>query len=292
VRSWWSARWDGTVEPWPYALFRVGVASLILVRTTTVLEPLLSLDHHLWVRGIEYAPWVETVAPPASRSPLVPLPDLGLTGDAVLVVARTALAALLLLGVRVRWTAGLLAAVGFWLVLEDRYRYLHHLHLLWTSCALLALCPSGQRLSVERLVRRGTAADRVPRGALQLLRSHALVIYASAGVAKLDSRFLDGSVLEAFAREGLLTGPAFEAARDAVGIAGLAKAACAVELALVPLLAVRRTRLVGVALGVGLHLALDRAMLVSTFGATMALYLALFLPWREFPPASKDREKT
>jgi hypothetical protein len=79
----------------------------------------------------------------------------------------------------------------------------------------------------------------------------------------------------------LVGGAMFYRAEAAFGASGIAAGVCAIELALLPLLVVRRTRWIGVTLGVALHLALSTAMIVSIFGALMGLYLGLFLPWRE-----------
>lgn len=278
ARRRWAALWDGEIHPWAYAIFRIGLAALVLARTTDVLRPLLDLAHHGWVRGLEYAPWAEAVEEPALHSPLVPgLFDARGALASALVVARTVLAVLLLVGVRPRASALLLGVVGYALMAADRYRYFHHLHLLYITCLLLALAPSGERGSIERLVRRG--ADRVAKWPLQVLRAQALVAYAASGGAKLAPAWLDGSVLARLEEAGLFAGPAWDLGVGWLGHPGMAVAIVAWELLLVPLLAWRRTRLPAIALGVALHLLIGAVTTVSTFGAVMLLYLAMFLPW-------------
>jgi hypothetical protein len=263
---------DGTVVPWPYLLFRTGVALLVLVRTTDVLAPVLALDHHHWVTGLEYAPWLDHTVAPVLHSPLVPfLPSLSAEVVTTLVVARTVLAGGLLVGLFPRTSAGMLALVGYGLIAVDRYRYLHHLHLLWISCAWLALVPPvGWR---ERA--------QTPRWALQLLRFQALVVYGASGLAKLRGDFLDGTTFGVMSDLHLFEGPF--AHLPPAWRAPLAIGTCVTELSLVPLLAWRKTRLVGIALGLALHVGIAEAMMVSTFSVQMALYLALFLPWKERP---------
>ena len=276
--------WDGEASAYALPLFRVGLAAIVVARTTHWTAPLFAMDHHLWSAAVEYAPSLEHTAEPALFSPLfallprLPAPLLELAAH-----ARPWLAVLLLLGVYPRTLAGLLALLGYGLMAIDRYRYFHHLHLLWLSCGLLALCPSHARLSPHALWarRRGRLDPTSPRWPLQLLRLQALLVYAAAGTAKLDTDFLSGRTLRAFEQLGLLGGPRYTAAQLLLGHAGLAWLVTAAELALVPLLALPRTRprLAGIALGLALHAALANSMVVSTFSAQMALYLMLFLPW-------------
>lgn len=285
ARGWALGRFEGDVSAWPLALFRVGLALLVLVRVTGVGAAVgLPLDHAAWERGIEYAPSSDRATPPALHAPLVPMPRLP---DGILEVAalsRIALALLLLAGLWPRASALALAVVGWGLMAYDRHRYLHHLHLLWVSCAWLALAPSGARLSWHRRSIQPT----VPRWSLQLLRLQLLVVYAAAGVAKLRADWLSGETLRLVERVRLVHGALWGLARDMFGHGGVAVLACATELALVVLLAVRRTRRVGVALAVLFHVGLEASMTLSTFSALMLLYVALFLPWRQgvgAPPA-------
>lgn len=262
-----------TVSPLSYATLRIGLASLVLLRTTDLGRGLVTLDHHRWVDGLEYHPSVERTVDPALFSPLlhgVPAPSDELAG--ALVIARTALAVMLLLGLFSRASAAGLAAIGVALVLLDRYRYFHHLHLLWMSCAWLALAPSGNRLSVMRLVR--PPATEAPAWPLNLIRLHVMAVYLASGLAKLNADWLSGRTLGALTEVGLVR-PPFDAPPAYLTAVGI----CVLELGLPALLAWRRSRLAAVALAVALHVAIDSAMMVSTFGATMVLLLTAFLPW-------------
>jgi hypothetical protein len=281
ARAWLGARFSGEVTPWPFVILRIGIGLLVLVRTSDLLRPIVDLDHHRWVRGLEYAPDTEQVVAPVLHSPLLPMPPLGDTLTTILVHARTVLAILLVTGIRPRVAAVLLGSVGYLLILADRFRYLHHLHLLWLTCLLLGITPCGDRWSLEHLFRKPTEGPTVPRWPLQVLRFHALVIYASAGFAKLRGDWLDGSTLASLERIHLVGGPLWSWLVDHLGRPTLAITTCAIELALVPLLAIPRTRIAGIVLGLAFHAFITETMMVSTFGATMALYLLLFAPWRE-----------
>jgi uncharacterized membrane protein YphA (DoxX/SURF4 family) len=287
------ALFDGWVSPWPFAILRVGLAALVLLRTTVF--DWLPMDHHDWVAGLEYHPATDAAEAPAFHSPLWPfLPPLGPGLTAALVWARTALAALLLVGVRPRVVAALLALVGYGLMAADRTRYLHHLHLLWLSVGLLALTPCGERLAPLRWIPwigDGKAPRRwVPRWPLQLLRFHLIVVYLAAGLAKLDPRWLSGQTLEELHRAGLLGGPLVDGVLATIGARGLALLIVAIELILPLLLAIPRTRWLAIGMAVVFHLTIEASMMVSTFGATMLLLLVSFYPGWVKVPAMSDQE--
>jgi hypothetical protein len=264
------ALWRGETSPWAYVVLRVGLAALVLARTTDWLRPLVAMDHHAWSHGLDHT---AVGAAPALISPLFSfLPSLGPDAPLALGVVRTALAIALLLGVRPRITAAALALVGYGMMALDRYRYFHHLHLLWLAVALLALAPSDARLSI--LPRR---LDAVPRWPLQLVRAQVLVAYAAAGIAKLSPAWLSGALLRFWAEQRNVEGPI--AALIETHAAPAAIAITIVELALVPLLAIPRARPLGIALAVALHAGIESSMVVSTFGATMLLLVTAFLPW-------------
>ena len=172
---------------------------------------------------------------------------------------------------------------------SDRYRYLHHLHLLWVMCAWLAVVPSGAKLSLAWLLGWKTSkADVVPCWSIQLVRFQALVIYAASGLAKLTPGWLDGTTLALIEKMHLVGGPLWRAALAIGSYRSLSIAILLTELALPALLVWRKTRLAGVGLGLALHAGFSLALVVSTFGLQMALFLMLFLPWHERWPELSD----
>ena len=278
---------DGRVDPTAYAIVRIALATLVLVRVSDVGRGVVRFDHHLWVRGLEHHPTVEAAVEPVLSSPLVA--GLPAPADALaeaLVLTRLALAVCLLVGLFPRVAAGGVAAIGFFFLAVDRHAYFHHLHLLWLSCAWLALARSGERWSVMRLVR--PAAATAPAWPLALIRLHVASVYAASGLAKLSSDWLSGRTLTELAGAGFVSGPVWESGRAVLGASGVAASVCAAELALPLLLAWRKTRIAAVVLGIGLHLAIDSAMMVSTFGATMVALLPVFLPFSRRGTLSVD----
>ena len=101
MRARWDALFAGEVDPLVYAALRIGVATLVLVRIADWTAPLLSLDHHGWVRGLDHAPSDDPAAAPALHMPLLGgLPSAHSTFAAALAWARAPLAVLVLLGLR------------------------------------------------------------------------------------------------------------------------------------------------------------------------------------------------
>lgn len=267
LQAWLAQRFSGTVDARALTVVRVGLATLVLLRTSDWTRAFFPMDHHAWVTGQEYHPAIEGVVEPAFHSGWLPAFPSGVV--AALVLARTVLAVTLLVGFRSRTSAALLVLVGYALMAQDRFRFLHHLHLLWLLCGWMALAPSGH-LGIDRGPRR------VPRWSVQLLRWQLLVVYVSAGLAKLRFDWLSGQTLESLARHGLLEGWATR-----VPASALAPAVVVAELGIPLLLVAHRTRTVGVFAAFAFHASIEPAMMVSTFGALMMLWATLFFPWRE-----------
>jgi hypothetical protein len=290
---------QGSVPAWIYATLRVGTAAIFLVRHADWLRPLVFLEHHRFVRGLLF--FDSSALEPRLVSPVLPGLALSDGANRTLVVARTLLSVALLCGVRARLSAGLLALVSFTLFFSDRYRYYHHLHLLYLTVAWLALAPIGTALSVERPVARLLASVKarrlLPRGPsrlgapcpvwpLQLLRALALSVYLAAGVSKLDAGFLAGDALRELERFYVLTGNFWVFARDLLGYGGVAKLACLAEFALPVGLLFPRSRRAAVLAGWAFHAGISACMPVYSFGAQMAVLLLAFWPKAaDVPPA-------
>jgi hypothetical protein len=269
----------GSITPWVYAVLRIGFAALLLVRLSDVLRPVVSLDHHLWVRGLDFDWSIEQA--PYLTSPLLPGLALGRTATRALVVARTVLGVALLVGVRSRPTALLLALVGYLSMFADRYRYFHHLHLLFLVIAWLSLAPLDDRLSLERLAARGRASvPASPMWPLQFVRAVLVSVYVAAGTSKLQSAWLNGETLGVLDRLHVLDGVTWRALRAIASHSTLAWLICLAELTLPVLLLVRHTRKVGVIAALVFHALVSAVMPVMTFGVEMALLALAFWPDR------------
>ena len=288
----------GTVASSVYGAMRIGIAGIFLVRHADWLRPWVYLEHHRFVRGLMF---MDTSAlAPRLRSPLVPFLTLGDTTTHVLVYVRTGLSLLLLLGVRARITAALLALVSYLLFAADRYRYYHHLHLLYVTLFWLALAPIGDSLTLTRGLARlrarfwPTAEQPTavslrrassPLWPLQLLRAQALSVYVAAAVSKLDASFLRGDALRELETAWVLKGAVWETARDALGYGGVATLSAGTELMIALGLAVRPTRRVSVLLAWTFHAGISLCMPVYSFGAQMAVLVFAFWPKTTSNPA-------
>lgn len=275
-----SARIDpifsGETSIWIYPALRIALALIVLVRHTDWLEPLFALEHHTWVDGLDHRWSIESE--PRLRSPLISGLDLGRVLNDALVYARLGLAVLLLLGVRSRVAAALLAAVGLTLLCTDRYRYFHHLFFLYSSLAWLAFAPLNQRWSLEAALRPTRSADSAPLWPLQLLRASVIGVYFATGIAKLDPEWLGGHTLDAMERFHILRGSSWSVVRSVLATGTLAKLICGAELLIAGALIWRRARLVAVVAALMLHLSIEAMMPVSTFGLQMLVALLVFLP--------------
>jgi hypothetical protein len=291
---------EGRVKGFVYPTLRIGTALLFLVRHSDWLRPWVFLEHHRFVRGLMFLE--ASPAEPRLLSPMIAGFSLGDGATRALVLARTALSVLLLLGVRAQLSAGLLALVSYTLLLADRYRYYHHLHLLYVSLAFLALAPIGRSLDLERTLRdwiakrrAGAPAPKVrppvePLWPLQLVRALVLSVYTAAGVSKLDESWLAGDALRELERFHVLKGPIWDAVRAVVGFGVVAKLSLVTELLLPLGLMLRRTRLVAIFGGLAFHVGISASMPVYSFGAQMAVLLFAFWPGLDAPKNDSSTE--
>lgn len=281
----------GRVDGRVYTALRVGTALVFLVRHSDWLRPWVFLEHHRFVRGLMFLE--ASPAEPRLMSPLIAGFSLGDGATRALVLARTALSVLLLLGVRAQLSAGLLAAVSYTLILADRYRYYHHLHLLYVCLAFLALAPIGRSLSLEHALGgflRRLRGDSRPKAAsdvlsplwpLQLIRALVVGVYGAAGVSKLDASWLAGDALRHLERVYVLKGTVWEAVRGLAGYRGVAVGSLVVELLLPVCLLLPRTRRLAVLGGLAFHVGISLSMPVYSFGVQMAVLLLAFWPAAE-----------
>jgi hypothetical protein len=286
---------EGSVRRSIYSTLRIGTALIFLVRHADWLRSWVFLEHHRFVRGLMFLE--PSVAEPRLVSPIIQGLSLGDGTTRALVFARTLLSVFLLLGVRARLSAGLLGVVSYVLLLADRYRYYHHLHLLYVSLVFLALAPIGSSLSVENGVKRLLAKFRpgapapsssssfaaAPVWPLQLIRALVIGVYVAAGISKMNSSFIAGDALRELERFYVLKGPLWELIRDPVGYAWVARLSLLAEVSLAVGLMLRPTRRIAVVGGWAFHAGISSCMPVYSFGAQMALLLLAFWPSVDTP---------
>ena len=116
----------------------------------------------------------------------VPQPTSSQMGGLVVLLAVASAA--LVVGWRCRWAAaGLLVSLG-WIELIDATTYLNHYWFLTLVAALAVVAPLGRALSLD--ARRAGGPATVARGWVWLFRFQVGVVYAFAGLAKLQPDWL------------------------------------------------------------------------------------------------------
>jgi len=101
----------------------------------------------------------------------------------------------------------LAGTMGYRLVL-DQNLYSNHAYLLVLVAFLLVLADAGAAFSLDRRLGWKQASD-IPNWPLTLIRVQVSLIYLFAGLAKLNSVFLSGQVLEAHSRLPAIVGTGY-----------------------------------------------------------------------------------
>jgi hypothetical protein len=167
-------------------------------------------------------------------------------------------------GVRARACAAAFGALFAYTVLLDQTHYNNHYYLLVLLSGLLTVVAST----------RGAA----PRWHVLLLQAQLLLVYAYAGVAKLNPDWLAGEPLRHWLggrAEGSLAEPLLRAAWTPLAISW---AGAAFDLSIAPLLVWRRTRSLALAAASAFHLTNAFLFDIGVFPWLMLASAALFLP--------------
>jgi vitamin K-dependent gamma-carboxylase len=183
-------------------------------------------------------------------------------------------------GLFTRLSAAIFCVLFTYAELIDKATYLNHYYLVSLLAFLLVFVPSGTLWSVDawRRARAGRAmATSVPALSYLVLRAQVAVVYVFAGLAKLDGDWLVRAEplktwLRARVESPLLAGFVAEPwAAHAMSWAG-----AAFDLAIVPLLCVRRTRPFALAAAVLFHLSIWLLFPVGVFSFVMLVAITVF----------------
>ncbi len=207
------------------------------------------------------------------------LPDGVVAG---LCVVRTVAAVAFALGIATR-AAGLVAALSAFAVLaQDTFAFSFTRYILFLGTGVLALSDAGGALAV----RASPVHDA--RGSLGVVQAFVASIYVWSGIAKLGPAWLGGRTLEALHAGSFLRGPLADWVTATPSLrAGASVSVVVVELALGPLLLVRRTRGVGLVMAVAMHGVYEVTAHPDVMGLVMGGLLCAFLPVPD--PAGGDR---
>lgn len=249
----------------PLAWARIAFATVILIRTT----PLIS-----WLDPAIAGPMGPLMGWPPSHGLRAAAFGLSLPDELVraLCVARTASAALLLVGYRPLVTGLATALTGYLVVLQDAFGFTFTQHLLFVGAFVLSLTDCAAVLSVRPERPRSAESSRY------LLWSLVASIYFWAACAKLRRDWFDGRTIGLFYEEGKLRGPLADLLlgapwQRAVG----GTMVVLLEFALPVLLLWPRTRRVGLALALSLHLTIEPMGHPDVLGWGMVALLLSFI---------------
>jgi hypothetical protein len=205
------------------------------------------------------------------------------------VSVRLALSALMAVAVAiiVGWRPTIWLFVAFVLLVSIQRRNPFILNsgdvILRNLTLLLAFCPTGAALSVDRVRRHGRAAlftsSLVAPWGIRVVQLQMMVVYLFAVKSKSGEFWSDGSAVSTVFRLTDLHrfGPPAFMIDSVAFVAFLTWSTLLLELALATLLWAKPLRPVLVALGVLLHLTIDVFVLVGFFGVAMIAGLTTFL---------------
>jgi len=163
------------------------------------------------------------------------------------------LALCVLVGLFYRIAAALLFIGWAYVFLLDQALYLNHLYLVTVVIGLSAFLPANRAWSIDAWMRPRLQVTTVPRWTLTLLRAQVGLVYFYGGIAKLNPDWLSGVPMQLMLldRADLIGQPAGEpwvAYFFAYG-------GMLFDLLIVPVLWWKPTRIVGLLLAIGFHLA-------------------------------------
>jgi hypothetical protein len=243
---------------------RVLFGTLVLLRTTPLLLPL-------------HVPYL------GSTFPLLGWPTpawhvaawgLGLPASVVaaLCIARTLAVLLFTLGIHAR-ASGVAGGLIGWIVLaQDATGYINTFNLLFLGLVVLSMSGAGSAWALR------AEPEIDPRSGLALTRAFVVSVYAWSGIAKLNSPWLHGEVLQQLRTSGIVRGWLSDALlSSATGCTAAAWGIAATELAVGPLLLWPRTRRPAVVAALAFHAVLQVTVHPDFFGFAMAVLLLAFV---------------
>lgn len=254
----------------------VDAAGLVWFRVVFGLVVVWEMFRHLW-RGRVTTYWVEPelLLPYWPFTFVRPLPEPWTTAHVLMVLlAGAAVAA----GWRYRvytWVS----FVGFtWLFLLDQSRYLNHNYLVVLLSFVLCCVPAHRLWSVDARTGVAERSETVPAWTLWWVRFLIGVPYFFGGLAKINHDWLRGEPMRSWLARSTdypIIGRWFD---TEPAVLFFVAGGLLFDLLIVPILLVRRTRVLGIGLMLAFHLLNCRMFKIGIFPYLMIVATLVFLP--------------
>ena len=184
-----------------------------------------------------------------------------------------------------------LACVGFGLIfLWDQAQYLNHHYALWLVLFVFALLPAHRALSLDTRLGLAPSREEVPAWCVYAARVPVACVFVYGGVAKLNPDWLAGWPLREWVVGRTLDTPLEPWFAPAWVPLVMSWGGMLYDLAVVPLLSWRRTRLLGIVWSLAFHGLNKLLFSIGVFPVMSLVLTLLFLPaawhrrWLQWDP--------
>jgi len=250
----------------PLAWARIAFAAVLIIRTTPLVR---IIDPNI---GAEVNPLLGWPQSDQFRAALF---DFALPIGAVkiLCIVRTISAVVFLLGYRPMASGIVIGVTGYAVVLQDVFGFTFTQHLLFVGAIALGLTDCAAVLSIR------PERPKALRTSRYLIWTLVTSVYFWAACSKIRRDWFDGRTLELFRQDGKIRGHVADILLGTATRRSVAGTAVVlVEFALIPLLWMPRTRWLGLALALALHVSIEQVARPDVLGWAMIALLLSFVP--------------
>ena len=188
------------------------------------------------------------------------------------------LAVCILVGVFYRLAAALFFLGFTYVFLLDQANYLNHFYLVSLLSLLLVFLPAHRAASLDAWRRPSLRSDVVPAWTVWLLRAQLALVYAGAGVAKLNHDWLQGEPVRAWLDEAAVDALLGKLLVQEWFVLVVVYGGLLFDLLVAPGLLWKRTRPLFLVLAAGFHLANARLFDIGIFPWLALAATLVFLP--------------
>jgi vitamin K-dependent gamma-carboxylase len=186
------------------------------------------------------------------------------------------LAVCIMVGALYRLSAALFFLAISYVFLLDQANYLNHIYLVCLISFIMILIPTHRWLSVDSWIWPRRASQLAPTWALWLLRFQIAVPYTYGGIAKLNADWLQGEPVRMWLRGSASTPYIGPWLASEWGVALIAYGGLLFDLAIVPMLFWRRTRLLAFGMAIIFHVTNAHLFTIGIFPWFMIAATLLF----------------